>query len=535
MDVLQKSEGQKENTEAKRSPLGEAARGIAGNPIRRNLLFEATKQQTDPTKTDPQKPFVAESAVAVVRLRNATPVDGDLEKHVQAALLRIKNGTAAGVRAVSAELQERYRQEAEALINQMKGLGMLMGPATGPFAKENILRRLKTITENQSGDPPQELAKAGGTVESLIAAAGGQELTPDEAKQILDLETAYKQKAQISEGPKPGGERRKKVEALATRAADIQTIKDTLAPEDLSGGPTGDGSATEYVISAFQEASTRVGADPSRDAEAARNDLLQIATTGKLHGRRIDRSIPSRGHWRDTFDRRAQMLEIYARNPRLAEAIAENGVVGAHGTTSGSLIPVLEHGLLTLQELRRRGLAITAGERKFSTGGATSFIEYQNGRRIRNYLGDNQPITVGKLTSEIEALKADVEKLEKADLIGQGIILKENEEKTIAEKEALRALLENPGETDPELLALITENFPVIYLANLEGVDGKRVLSPDSSISSEFMVKDGLPKDNVGIVLVPGSKVSYVTDLATRKDSNVRVFPIEDYVPQFAT
>lgn len=167
-----------------------AVRSISGDPVKRNLLFEATKTTVDKKDLDPDKPYEKQTAVALSALRNSTPIDGDIENHLNAAALRIRNNIGTVIR-VGDSWKPRYDQAARDLVNQVKGLNMMIGAAVNQQARANIIRRIVTIAENKDGDSPVLLARAKGTFDKLILAASLQKLTPQEGRLILAWREVY--------------------------------------------------------------------------------------------------------------------------------------------------------------------------------------------------------------------------------------------------------------------------------------------------------------------------------------------------------
>lgn len=176
-------------------PFDTAVRSIAQDRLKRNLLFEATRTPVDlPKSSDPADYYHKRVARALFDFRNATPLPGDVDSFVNASVARIRNGTGVHFtnKNVSPEGIEKYAQGAEGLINQIKGLNMRIPPPVSEHVKGNILRRLNGFAT--SGDAPAQLVQAYKTFEELMIAAVKQDLTPTEAKNILDIERSYKSK-----------------------------------------------------------------------------------------------------------------------------------------------------------------------------------------------------------------------------------------------------------------------------------------------------------------------------------------------------
>lgn len=317
---------------------------------------------------------------------------------------------------------------------------------------------------------------------------------------------------------------------------DVIEIEQALAAKTLPG----DDFWPREVAAQYQKANKSLILPAARESEPARQireDLMEIAKTGSLREKAFAQKGVARGsRWTNEFIRRNTLLAIYSQNPELALFLIGEDVEGLHGATSGALLPVLEEGLKPLEELRREGKQVLGGERQFageSIRNGTSFVEWHEANGIRNYIGNGEPVTIEGLQAESARLKAQV--------AGTGIggppnpardLFLENTNKSIQETDALIGYLQAPPKTERDALQheLIRKNFPVIFGVNLNGLDRTKFIHPDSSISSEFVIPGGAPKENLKLILVPRDKTDTVKELVEKNGVNAAVQSIEDMV-----
>ncbi|MBI5044380.1 MAG: hypothetical protein HZC02_00430 [Candidatus Levybacteria bacterium] len=296
------------------------------------------------------------------------------------------------------------------------------------------------------------------------------------------------------------------------------------------------------VISAYTRAVPLVGVQHSGNEKArsaAFQDLEDIALRDSLKGhtfkRVYPRSYPGRSASYDHYDRRARLLQIYVKSPELAATIVSEEIDGFHGTVSGALPGILEHGLVPLVQQRDEHMLPIAGERIFAfhEGGieiATSFVQWQELEQISMYFGSGKETTPESIQKEIDQSESGILKFiaaHNADPYGKFV---NNYRKVIDEKRRLLSFLQTPPQNSNEALlqSLIKSNFPVVVGIHTKDIARERMWIPQSHIHREFVVEGGVPRESIGLLLVDEPHVEFTQNLVDQSGSDTSVFPLED-------
>jgi protein phosphatase 1L len=262
------------------------------------------------------------------------------------------------------------------------------------------------------------------------------------------------------------------------------------------------------------------------EIQSRRNALLEIANKGTLDGVRIpDPIILGSGHHSvENMWQRVYFVEIYTHNPELAHLMVENQIVGCHGSASGSLMGVLEHGLRPQNYLREHQVPIATGEGFYGSADLNdihvSFFNIGTRSLRRSYLRDLEPITEEKLEKQIEKWK----NIPPGGMHYNSLQLKlRNTEETLK-------FLRKENKTEEENLVdnLIRRNFPVAYFVKDKSFD-KQSDTRGTELDGEYAVKNGISREGVGVIGVPDSEVEFVQKLVVERNLNIKVISLDRY------
>lgn len=216
------------------------------------------------------------------------------------------------------------------------------------------------------------------------------------------------------------------------------------------------------------------------------------------------------------LDERVTLAKTAFNNSELARHIIDSNVVGAHASNSASLVYVQKYGLRPQDWLTERDIPILSGEKyQRSTQPAVSnrynaknisMVPLGEQQDLSHYVSDGKPREKESLTNlnnvviqmfhkGIEEYKGEPEKVQRL----------------INNLESANRILSNPQNPEEEqLVELAMENFPVVYLSS---GDNAIVTKPRSDIKYEFGFQDGVPLENIKIILVPKIYVDYVQQM----------------------
>lgn len=184
------------------------------------------------------------------------------------------------------------------------------------------------------------------------------------------------------------------------QASDPSALAGEGGYRPLTADEAYDAISSAHYIGRSQENST---ADwlASMD-DSTRENVVNILVHSQLGGwpvpeARGQRSSNKANQWR--------LASIYAHDPETAELIAENNIIGFHGTRSSSLVDILEdQALLTAYEANKRGRTITTGElvNGLSDGDRqVAFANWASPHSLDRYAGPAEPLTLEALEEKI--------------------------------------------------------------------------------------------------------------------------------------
>lgn len=267
--------------------------------------------------------------------------------------------------------------------------------------------------------------------------------------------------------------------------------------------------------------------------------VYEIIVDHRLNGYDIPETFGERTNT-NGMAKASRLLEIYEQDEHLANTLAESSIAGFHGSRSGALISVLNHGLLSADEARRNGIDIVSGERIYSNIGGQEYVSYADWafpKSIARYTKAKQPVTIESLQDEIKVAQ---EALTEQDLPG---FYKYNLEQSVLDAQnQLQQIQEHPAD---EATRLMVANFPVVYGIDTrsysvtwdspEDIAGsgrqlERIISPTApgDIRGEFMVwGKKVALEDIKVIGVPSSRVAEVQALVAKYDRNLSVVPLE--------
>ena len=220
---------------------------------------------------------------------------------------------------------------------------------------------------------------------------------------------------------------------------------------------------------------------------------------------------------------RDNLLDIYSRNPNLAHAIINSNASLGHGSSSGSLLSVLEIGIRPRNIVISEGNAVVTGEGE---------------QYLRNkYNDDSVSFAYSTIISDVkETFSATTYAYRYAGLqnvtdirqriseLEQGNV--ENKLAIIDDLNNLLTTLETEQtSTEQKFNQLLTKyNFPVLYLGSSE-----RDIQINVEYQNEINIVGGIGRENVHIILIPKKLIPVMEFALAEIGKDIPFFlPIED-------
>ncbi len=256
-------------------------------------------------------------------------------------------------------------------------------------------------------------------------------------------------------------------------------------------------------------------------------DLQGILLYGKFGDLTIDANNPDESDYQARRFRdikRMTFAGIYERNPSTAQKLAEYDIFGFHASSSGTLLGILEHGLLPGVDVRERGLA-TNGEWVFQSNSGQDSISVGllgDVVTLANYAGSGKPRSLDEVA---QSIKGDEEFL--ARFKGEGGLVKRSAlEARIKEEEALYEKLKR----DPEDLnnRLYMENIPILWGISRKLGEKQRF----HRRSEETRIDEVVKISDCQLIAVPSEKIDYVQKIVDQAGRTLELVPIEDILAQ---
>ena len=223
----------------------------------------------------------------------------------------------------------------------------------------------------------------------------------------------------------------------------------------------------------------------------------------------------------------------------LADMIASKDIIGAHTSTSGSLLGVLDHGLRPQGYLKQHGIPLLTGMNDIGSYGlnqhsVSAELWYKSGYVVEDYSWYSGVLTKEKLEEDIRSIEENIalemkgsnSKLSLEQYINNHLI-STSYNRLIRTLELLKKV--NKTGDERTIAGLVEDNFPILYLINGTDLTSDRIVSVTTSSGDEFAVKDGLNQSEL-MILVPEEKLRLVRAFASIRESSSVVHPIEGYL-----
>lgn len=286
--------------------------------------------------------------------------------------------------------------------------------------------------------------------------------------------------------------------------------------------------------------------------EQVRRGLFDIATQGKIGDAVLVEVDELPGRWsrkQTPLNQRMALMNIYVNNPELAYGVLRERIIGGHGSSSASILDVMEEGLRPQAKVPKDGKFTVSGEGvQYIFSGfheqTISFVQWHDLHSLNHYAhAFSQPINDQLLEERIEqvdeqfrAFKADKKsgygdydekagKKNRAKMLLRFNLIKQN-------LQAALAFLRKPNKNDEEKIKedFLRSNFPVIYLINHPSRDSQ-ISIPRSGLHSEFMVHGGVGPEHIEYILVPSDKVAEVQKMIEKRGKDWRVSSLDSVEP----
>lgn len=260
------------------------------------------------------------------------------------------------------------------------------------------------------------------------------------------------------------------------------------------------------------------------DAEIIR----EIALEESLNGDPLPMLM---GKWSigDSDKKIAKFLRIYLNDQDLAKLIVKKNILGFHGTKSGALVSILNHGaILTAEEARSNGVELVTGERAYSPSGGQptiSFADWRNTDSIIEYTGEKaKNMSLDRLENDLVELKNQIESA-KIHLSGKYLTNYLSACDDLEKK--INFIKRNPKSLEAELMLL---DFPIALAFGGDESDKHCESIYDVSNLTGDCVIDCAESDIVGEFLIKTKRLSLdrVPAIATTREHVAQLRKILD-------
>lgn len=296
-------------------------------------------------------------------------------------------------------------------------------------------------------------------------------------------------------------------------------------------------SAISRLVPGFLERYTSLSSQ-FPEGDQRRTDLHEIATAESLHGRKLvdPMEIPTPRHQEyDHLSMRTALMEIYARDPELAQLIVDQRIIAGHGSSSGSLLAVAGEGLRPWEQVLENSGLIASGERSgdYTPGiqsDGVSFARWDARKSLVHYAEYLPEVSETTLQENIHQTQQVIEGLQtEEDPEDRELQQKAYTKKIDLLQKTLNFLGKSDKTPDEQLLEkLIRSNFPLIYLIG-ELNSSEQTVPIRSSVPTEFVVRGGVSRERIKTLLVPIDRVEGVEKITVQKGASWKIKPIEAY------
>jgi hypothetical protein len=257
--------------------------------------------------------------------------------------------------------------------------------------------------------------------------------------------------------------------------------------------------------------------------EALPPDLAAALYNNPLLDRQSQSPYPVPYFWEWKVARRAETIQ--ATDPELVDFFVRSHTDGLHGTRSGSLLSIVEHGIVPQADHDSLSSVPITGEHETlpKPREVVHLLHWLNAEGTRRYAGDTPAHRYkGGLTLEnyVEALSVDDEFIEQID---PAMMFRAYFETRKRDAARFDAWLTSGAASDIDIL-MHAKDFPVVLGVNV----GSREISVSdgSSIEGDCQVRGSIQPEEFTVIFVPGREIEF-TAAQIGGFTNTPLLPIE--------
>lgn len=257
--------------------------------------------------------------------------------------------------------------------------------------------------------------------------------------------------------------------------------------------------------------------------ESILNSRLLIKKRGRPSTPLRDRS---RQMYREVLENMAK--DAHDRNPKLAEWMQETGTDGLHGTRSGSLQSIMEHGLIPQSEHEKFSYPVISQEfhSLASPRDNIHMVHWLFAGGTRQFTGEvrgDDSITKWELLNPNDIDSSLIRMPEVLEMMkGSESVHGRHFYNRHVTAVALREYLESDA-ADPEHVAMLKLDAPVVLGINTSKLDRRRLKFQPSIITGDVAYSSSIPLSAITGVFTPQSVMVQVA-----KYTDKPVLPLED-------
>lgn len=220
-----------------------------------------------------------------------------------------------------------------------------------------------------------------------------------------------------------------------------------------------------------------------------------------------------------------QQLEKNTRNayetdPELVSMMTESSLEGMHATRSGSLLSILQNGIIPASLHDQLPIPVITGEHHTQRNprDATHFVHWLYASSTKRFAedatSDNSDVNLS-IHNYHDALGIDDSFIEQ---ISPNMAVRVYLEKRKAAAQRFEAWLQSGAATQAEL-ELHRKNDPVLIGFSLDDLDPSLMsTTPDSYVKGDLKTSQSIPSTNVRLIAVPESSIAEIEDYIPSQD-----------------
>lgn len=236
-----------------------------------------------------------------------------------------------------------------------------------------------------------------------------------------------------------------------------------------------------------------------------------------------NRDVNTAFYFMDTIVDRA--ADMYAKDSGLVDMLVEKQVEGLHGTRSGSLLSLLEHGLVPHADQGRLSAPVVTGEHATQPTyrDGTHFVHWIYAHGTRRYAEEGTERSDSGLSihNYKDILAQPDEYITAMPTNSMVRTLLEKRKRNAREFEQWL----DSGKATAVEIALHQKDFPIVLGVSLDGIEPGVVEGAASHIVGDTIVRDTIPAQNVKVMFVPQTETGFVRDVGVPLD--IAIVPLE--------